>query len=203
MYLYLFNNENKYLQDLGKSKDIMFLDEPMNPFQRLTVMYYKNDAFTIKGEKSFAFLTVTSDGKVNFLNETVSDVNDAPELFRLYNDGDKPYKTDGIAKSETELYILSVSTHKFLGIDSSGKLILDKMSKYESTPFKCSVREIDDSIQNSEYSNIKIWRPEPPPGYKCLGDVVTKADEAPSLSKSNPSIVCLPESCVEEVPIIQ
>lgn len=201
-YLYLYNDENHYLQDLGKSRDVMFLDEQTNPFQRLTVKYYKDDAFTIRGEKSFAFLTVNSEGKVQFLNEKVSDTNDPPELFKLYSDGEQPYKTDGIPKTETQIYILSVSTGKFLGIDSSGKLVLDKMSKYESKPFNCFIVEIDDSMQSSEYSNIKIWRPEPPTGYKCLGDVVTKLSEAPSTSSDNPTVVCVPETCVEEVPIL-
>jgi len=197
-YMYFFNNENKYLQDDGGSRDIIFAETEINPYQRHTVQYYKNNAFTIKGKKSFAYLTATENDDVKFINKTVSD----SVLFMFENDTSIPYSTAGVPITETEVYIKSFKYDKYLGIDSSGKLKLDQINKLNAITFKVLIEEVDDSLQNSIYSHIKIWRPIEPPGYKCLGDVVTSLNEEPSINPENPSIVCVPEDCVESVPII-
>lgn len=194
-YIYFANHENKYLQDNGEGFDIIFSEVEQNPFQRHTVQYYKDDYFTIKGQKSFSYLTAGDDNSVKFLNKEIGD----SEQFRFYNEGARHYSTSGIPKTETELYIQS-KNGKFLGIDSSGKLKLLTENKFASPTFKVQITEVDDSIQNSNFSNIKIWRPEDPPGYRCLGDVVTKLNESPKVGE-NASIMCVPEDCVTEVPI--
>lgn len=196
-FIYFADNENQFLQDNGEARDIIFSETEQNPFQRHTVKYYKNDAFTIKGLKSFCFLTAGDDNSVKFLNKEAGD----SELFMFYGEGSIPYKTDGIPKTETEVFIKSYRYNKYLKIEN-GKLVLGSENKLASTPFKVIVEEIDESLQKPPYSDVKIWRPVDPPGYKCLGDVVTKSNEAPSNGETNSSIMCVPDSCVEEVPIL-
>ena len=196
-FIYFADNENQYLQDNGEGRDIIFSETEQNPFQRHTVKYYKNDAFTIKGLKSYSFLTAGDDNTVKFLNKEVGD----SELFMFYGAGSIPYKTDGIPLTETEVFIKSYKYNKYLKIQN-GKLVLGSENKLRATPFKVIIEEIDESLQKPPYTNAKVWRPVDPPGYRCLGDVVTKSNESPSNGENTSSIMCVPESCVEEVPII-
>lgn len=45
-----------------------------------------------------------------------------------------------------------------------------------------------------------LWRPIPPTGYICLGDVAVKGTEKPDV-KNEALIKCVPEKCVAKIPI--
>lgn len=52
----------------------------------------------------------------------------------------------------------------------------------------------DDSGSGGEFDGSS-WRPIPPPGYRCLGDMMTRSHGPPSKN----SIRCVPKECTEKV----
>ena len=47
-----------------------------------------------------------------------------------------------------------------------------------------------------EDRNVTVWKPIPPKGYKCLGDVAKEGTDKPDLDSY---IKCVPDKCVEEI----
>ena len=52
---------------------------------------------------------------------------------------------------------------------------------------------------NSKGQRATAWKPQPPPGYRCLGDVITKSTSKPPTG-SHSHIRCVPKKCTTRLP---